>query len=310
MGKVEKNMGVNGGVVDNFLELDPNEIYVPEGRFRPLDKKAVKVIEESIEKNGQLQPIIVDRNGNIIDGNHRLHACINLGISVIAKVVDEVDENKIALMEIDTNLCRKELTQTELENHLAERKRIYLKLFPDTAKGSFTKTDKKSFTEDTADTLGVSKKTVERLVKRGEEATDELKQARDNKEITNSELDEIIKDTSGLSVEDKNKALKEKLKAKAEQKEVPKPKEKEEIKEVKVKEEQVATVDGQEVSIGELQKLNGILEESFVEVNKLNEALKAKVAQLETLLTKEKESNSKLRDRIKKAKEANPDIKI
>lgn len=307
MSKVTKNMGVNGGVVENFLELDPNEIYVPEGRFRPLDKKAVKVIEESIEKNTQLQPIIVDRNGNLIDGNHRLHACINLGISVIAQVVDEVDEDKLALMEIDTNLCRKELTQTELENHLAERKKIYLKLYPETAKGSFTKSDKKSFTEDTADTLGVSKKTVERLVKRGEEATEELKQARDNKEISNSELDEIIKDTSGLSVEDKNKALKDKLKAKAEQKEQPKVKVESKVEQI---EDNLTQIDGISVNIEEVLKLNKILEESFEQINKLNEALKEKVAQGEVLLAKEKETNSKLRDRIKKAKEANPSIKI
>ena len=296
-----KNMGITGGELEGFLEVDPSEVYVPEGRFRPLDNKAVKVIQESIEKNKQLQPILIDKNGNLIDGNHRLHACINLGISCIAKVVDEVDEDKIALMEIDTNLCRKELTASELEVHLAERKKIYLRLYPDTAKGSFTKSDKKSFTEDTAETLGTSKKTVERLVKRGEEATDEMREARDSKAITNSELDEVIKETSGLSVEDKNKALKDKLKAKAEQKvetkekvEVDTPDKSQEVQEVPA-------------DTTELIKLNKVLEDEYT---KLNDTTTQKIKDLETLLEAEKDKNKKLRERISKAKEKYPDVKI
>lgn len=300
-----RNNGITGGEVEGFIEVDPNEIYVPEGRFRPLDKKAVKVIEESILKNGQLQPILVDKNGNLIDGNHRLNACINLKLSCIAKVIDEVNEDKLALMEIDTNLCRKELSASELEVHLAERKRIYLRLFPETAKGSFTKSETKSFTEDTADTLNVSKKTIERLVKRGEEATEEMRQARDSKEITNSELDEVIKETSGLSVEDKNKALKDRLKAKAEQKEVSREAPKEEVsQDVEVATKKVVE-DTEEVS-----KLNRILEEQYAVLYKDYEEATKKVKDLEALLDAEKEKNSKLRTRISKAKEANPSIKI
>lgn len=306
MSKVTKNIGVTGGILEDFLELDCEDVYVPEGRFRPLDPKSVKVIAESIQKNGQLQPILVDKNGNLIDGNHRYHACKQLGISVIVKVIDEVNEDKLALMEIDTNLCRKELTQSELEVHLAERKKIYIRLYPETAKGTFTKTDTKSFTEDTAETLGVSKKTVERVVKRGEEATEEMREARDNKEITTSELDEVIKETQGLSDEDKNKALKDRLKAKAEAKAIPK------VKEDKAEEagEAVEPVKGQGTGNEELLKLNKVLEDSFVELNGVCEGLKKKLVDLETLLAKEKDTNKKLRDRIAKAKESNPDIKI
>ncbi|MGL5750502.1 MAG: hypothetical protein ACRCXT_08250, partial [Paraclostridium sp.] len=199
-----------------------------------------------------------------------------------------------------------ELTQSELEVHLAERKKIYLKLYPETAKATFKKSDTKSFTEDTADTLGVSKKTIERAVKRGEEATNEIREARDNKEITTSEVDEIIKETAGLSVEDKNQALKDKLKAKAETKAIPKvtkdiPKEEGELLE---------PVKGQSEDINEVLKLNKILEDSFISLNKVVEANKLKISSLETLLEKEKESNKKLRERIAKAKEANAGIKI
>lgn len=284
MSKVTKNIGVTGGILEDFLELDLDDVFIPEGRFRPLDPKSVKVIAESILKNGQLQPILVDKNGNLIDGNHRYHACKELGISVIAKVIDEVNEDKLALIEIDTNLCRKELTQSELEVHLAERKKIYLRLYPDTAKNTFKKTDTKSFTEDTAETLGVSKKTVERIVKRGEEATNEMREARDNKELTTSELDEVIKDTSGLSIEDKNEALKAKLKAKAELKNTPK------------------------TEAPKAETIADTVED--VTINLEVEALKVEIEGLKVLLAKEQETNKKLRARIKVAKDANPDIKI
>lgn len=302
---VTKNNGITGGELEGFIEVDPNQIYVPEGRFRPLDKKAVKVLEESIEKNKQLQPILIDRNGNLIDGNHRLNACINLGISCIANVVDEVNEDKLALMEIDTNLCRKELSASELEVHLAERKKIYLRLYPETAKGSFTKSETKSFTEDTADTMNVSKKTIERLVKRGEEATDEMRQARDAKEITNSELDEVIKETSGLSVEDKNKALKDKLKAKAEQKVAER-----EDKAVTGDAEKPQETQKEDIPTKDLAKLNGILEEQYEVLYKDYEEALRKIKDTELLLSAEKEKNKKLRDRISKAKENHPDVKI
>lgn len=288
MSKITRNIGVTGGVLEDFLELDLDDVFIPEGRFRPLDPKSVKVIAESILKNGQLQPILVDKNGNLIDGNHRYHACKELGISVIAKVVDEVNEDKLALMEIDTNLCRKELTQSELEVHLAERKKIYLRLYPDTAKSSFKKADEKTFTEDTADTLGVSKKTVERIVKRGEEATAEMREARDNKELTTSELDEVIKNTSGLSIEDKNEALKAKLKAKAELKNNP-------------KEVAVVAIEPQ----GVWKEPKGVLPEPADYL-----VLQAEIEGLKLLLAKEQEANKKLRARIKMAKDTHPEIKI
>lgn len=214
-------VGVDGDKVSDIILMDANEVFVPDGRLRKVDKSKVKGLVESISKHGQLQPILVDKMGNLLDGNHRLSACIELGIRVEAKVMDVIDEDVARLIEIDTNLIRNDLSPVEQEKHLVERKRIYLKLYPETAKGGKSKGDSKTFVEDTAEKMGVSKKTVERAIKRGETASEELQEARESKEISTSDMDTIIGKVGADPVKQKE-ALKDVLAKKKEAKEAPK----------------------------------------------------------------------------------------
>lgn len=313
--KLKSNqVGIDGDTVDNVVFLDPNEVFVPENRFRKLSVKAVDSIAESMEKHGQLQIIRVDKNGNLIDGNHRLHACIKLGLRVKAEVIDCFDENLLALQEIDTNLIRNELTPTEKELHLAERKRLYIELYPDTAKGKATKdTDQKSFVEDTADKMGVSKKTVERTVKRGELAGKELQEARDNKEISTADIDDIIKETGGDKQAQKV-SLQEKLKAKREAKQA-KIDEKNNEEEV-VAPESVLNLPLQTVSVqqDEIQELKKQLAEREDTIKTLTEQRAKDIEALEFTLAKKDKSIKNYRERIAKAQtkvnEAGMEIKI
>lgn len=295
-----KNMGVDGDKLEGFVSMDANEVFVPDDRFRPLNVAKVKEIAESIEKHGQMQPILIDELGNLIFGNHRLHACIKLEIPVEAKVTQERDPNKLALMEIDENLTRKELTQTEHENHLAERKRLYNILYPDTAKKGAKGADasgKKAFSADTAETLGVSEKSVDRMVKRGTLAAEELQEARDNKEITNGDLDKIIKET-GEDKEAQHEKLKALIQAKADKKnevkeEIPEP-----VEEIP---EPVAEV---------IPEFVIKLETEVIDLKSQIEELKAELEEANVKVTKAEASKKRLQDRIAKAKIANPDMKI
>jgi ParB family chromosome partitioning protein len=219
--KSTTQMGVDGDKVTDVVLLDANEVFVPDGRLRKIDKAKVKGMVESISKHGQLQPILVDKMGNLLDGNHRLQACIELGKRVEAKVMDIIDERVARLIEIDTNLVRNELSPTEQERHLVERKKIYLELYPETARGGKSKGEAKTFVEDTAEKMGVSKKTVERAIKRGETASEELVEARENKEISTADMDAIIGKT-GADKGAQKEALKDVLAKKKEVKEKPK----------------------------------------------------------------------------------------
>ena len=65
------------------LEKVPiNEIYVPVGRRKTLDPAKAEALAEDILENGQKVPIQV-RQGKgrfvLVEGLHRLEACISLG---------------------------------------------------------------------------------------------------------------------------------------------------------------------------------------------------------------------------------------
>ena len=68
-------------------DLSIDEIYVPAPRRKTLKKKKVEELAEDILENGHLIPIQV-RQGKgryvLIEGYHRLEACISLGEEKIA----------------------------------------------------------------------------------------------------------------------------------------------------------------------------------------------------------------------------------
>jgi len=287
-------MNVSADEVVGFVEMDCSEIVVHEGRFRELDGATVKVIAESIKDRGQLQPILVTPNGDLIDGNHRYHACKLLKIKVIAKVVDTLSIEETELMEIDTNLCRKELSKTETEKHLAKRKELYELLYPDTAKRGakgHENSGKGAFSEETAVMMGTSKKSVERMVKRGANASDELLEARDDKtvDITTGDVDAIITEV-GADKEKQLDKMKELIQQKVEKKEAKK------VEEVLPPSEPESTED-------EVIEPNTELEFDIAELQNEIESLKEK-------LVKSEASNKRLKDRIAKAKANNPEMKI
>lgn len=293
-------LDITADELTGFIKANPKEIFVPEGRFRGLKKDRVKVLAESIEKNGQLQPIIIDKMGNLIDGYHRLEACILLDIEVECKISNENDVDKLALMEIDTNLIRTELTPTELENHLVQRKEIYERLYPETKKGGKAKdADVKTFVQDTAETIGKSEKTVQRAVRRGREASNELKEARDKGDIGTTEIDKIL-----TEVGDDKEAQNVKLKELLAKKEVPKVS--------KEKEETVAkgidtNIENEVIALQVSN--NALLELQSHEIQTIKE-LEDIIKDLEAKLDKANKSVDNLKARIYKAKTAHPELKI
>lgn len=62
---------------------------------RALSNKHVKHIKELIQKHGYLEscPIIVNENNEVIDGQHRLRACLELGTPVYYVVEKELDQD-------------------------------------------------------------------------------------------------------------------------------------------------------------------------------------------------------------------------
>ena len=99
--------------------------------------------------------------------------------------VSDADGLQAELAEIDENFVRTGLSHRELGDLLLRRKELYEAIHPETRQGqrngqtakndNLTVLGAKPFSEDTADKLGVSKRTVERLVQTAANLTPEAK---------------------------------------------------------------------------------------------------------------------------------------
>jgi hypothetical protein len=133
---------------------------------------------------GQLQPIIVvpsiahEGCYELIAGNRRREAALQLGWKAIrAEVLDGLDGDAQALVEIDENLKRDDLSKSERAAHIAVRKEIYERLHPETRVGATGRKGRKicdnkttdRFTKDTAAKTGRSERSVQLDAKRGKQ---------------------------------------------------------------------------------------------------------------------------------------------
>lgn len=67
------------------------------------NSKAIKPVEESIKKFGFNQPIVVDKNLEIICGHTRYYALMNLGYKEVPCIVADLDEEKARQYRIADN---------------------------------------------------------------------------------------------------------------------------------------------------------------------------------------------------------------
>lgn len=182
-------------------------------RLRPLRESAVVELMDSIGQIGLQNPIsvknfIVKRPGNsdgvafrLIAGLHRMEACKRLGWEEIEATPTPLSEDEAILWEIDENLCRADLTELERGEHLAKRKDLYESLHPETRRSGnigpqrqFVATETASFSEDTAERIGIDKRTVQRAIRRVAKIDEKVRdRIRDNPEIADSgsELDAL-----------------------------------------------------------------------------------------------------------------------
>lgn len=151
------------------MKIKISEIFVGE---RKRKARKAEEIAQSIKTIGLINPITIDNDYKLIAGLNRLEACKLLGHEFIECNVLSISGLKSMLAEIDENLIRDDLTALENAQWLAERKKIYLELYPETKAGvagaiakhasaDYARAEIPSFTESTADLTGKSKRTIE-----------------------------------------------------------------------------------------------------------------------------------------------------
>ena len=166
------------------MQIKISEIKINPGR-RDTQQRNVEELARSIAAVGLMNPITVTQDNTLIAGLHRLEAVKLLGWTEIDCTVSDADGLQAELAEIDENFVRAGLSHRELGDLLLRRKELYEAIHPETRQGQrngqTAKNDKltvlaaKPFSEDTADKLGISKRTVERLVQTAANLTPEAK---------------------------------------------------------------------------------------------------------------------------------------
>ncbi len=166
-----------------------SDIKIKPGR-REAKPKAVEELARSIQALGLLNPIIITEDNTLIAGLHRLEAVKKLGWAEVECTVSSMDGLQAELAEIDENFVRTNLSHRELGDLLLHRKELYEALHPETRQGqrngqtaksgNLPFLDPKPFAQDSADKLGVSRRTVERLVQTAANLTPEAKEAIQN----------------------------------------------------------------------------------------------------------------------------------
>jgi ParB-like chromosome segregation protein Spo0J len=149
------------------------ECIMVDKRLRPLSEKKVIELADSIKQIGLISPIVIRYpNGamvpHLVAGAHRLAAVKDLGWEEVPCVTaPEEDADRAALIEIDENLVRGELSAAQRAIHIDRRKEIYERLHPKTRHGATGRVGKKelnlsSFSEATAKRTGRSRASVKR----------------------------------------------------------------------------------------------------------------------------------------------------
>lgn len=158
-----------------------------------LDESAVNQLAESMATLGLQAPVVVKpaiETGRflLLAGAHRLEAAARLGWGRIEAMVVDADEDESAMIEIDENLARAELTALDRALFIAARKTLHERLNPaarhggDRKSGKYNKSNSdqvlnistRSFTATTAKRTGVSESMVRRAAMIGKHLTPAL----------------------------------------------------------------------------------------------------------------------------------------
>ena len=108
---------------NNYKEkLKINPKY--EVQIRALTSCEYNMLYKSMQKVGQRIPIITDKDGNIIDGHHRIKICRELGIEPKFETQDfESEEQKLKTI-VDVNSARRHYNKWELFESVMVRKSV------------------------------------------------------------------------------------------------------------------------------------------------------------------------------------------
>ena len=147
------------------------------GKKTERDSKDIDGLAESIKEIGMNQPIIINEEKEIIAGRRRYFACKELGLEKVDVIFSSLNSLDQQLAKIDDNLTACPLGELETDLALMKRKEVYEKKYPQTVQYA-SKGTTAPYTERAAEIMNVSRRTIEKSVRRVVNAAPELNDAR------------------------------------------------------------------------------------------------------------------------------------
>lgn len=171
----------------------------------------VSELEKSIQTVGLIAPLVISPDNVILAGARRFQALLNLGYTEAPVMIVDKGALEMELVSIDENLVRKDLSKIEVEGHLRRAKEIYQALNPveEVAPVSEEIEAKKivlpaeKFLIMVSEKTGLSPKQIHEAINRDEMASNNVKEARKNGDLSLSQTNEIVK----LSKDEQQKSL-------------------------------------------------------------------------------------------------------
>lgn len=174
--------------------VDPQDIHIGDDRIRVDVNDGIQPLCDSIERLGQLQPILVDGDWNLIDGGRRLQACILLGRQVRIDITTTLDDAVKKLeAQFEANECREPFKPSEIAAYSRRLRaikepeateRMKAGKASDEPLGKFPKGENGRTSNVVAKPFGISGKTLEKIETVAKQGTPELMQAVDAKQIS------------------------------------------------------------------------------------------------------------------------------
>ena len=98
------------------------------------EKDLINKMIKSIKEIGLTNPIQITENNELIDGLVRLKAMKTLNLEIPCFIIKNKDVDTLKLIEIDTNLIRRQLSKWQTALLIKAKKDIYVKLHPTSTK--------------------------------------------------------------------------------------------------------------------------------------------------------------------------------
>ncbi len=108
------------------MKIAVNRIQIDESERIRTDIGNLKSLEESIEKVGLINPLVIDENDMLVAGYRRLQACKNLGIQEVEVVTIDCGGDPLKRLDVEVaeNFFRKDFTPEEILSSEVKRQAI------------------------------------------------------------------------------------------------------------------------------------------------------------------------------------------